>query len=179
MAKKDYKKELQKLADALRNPTRLKLLVCGATLAVAYFGIYGPLGDRIARASRTVKEAETREATARDAEFLRSQVELFQTRLATNPDPNETTQYVLDGIRALPVKLNRLDLNGTVTVGPYEGVILHVEVSGDVKQLDKLLAWLETNERLFRIDALRIEPPRGNSPDAKMVLSLLGLKVRP
>jgi type II secretory pathway component PulM len=179
MAKRDYKKEVQKLADALRNPMRLRLVVCGAAVAVAYFSIYGPLGDRIVRASRTLKEAEKRESTARDAEFLRTQVELFQSRLATNPDPNATTQYVLDGVRALPLKLNRLDFNGTVTVGPYEAVILNVEVSGDVQQLDKLLAWLETNDRLFRIDSLRIEPPRGDSPDAKMVLVLLALKVRP
>jgi len=178
MHERDHRAELKRLADALRNPLRLRLAVCGASLGIAYFGIYQPLEARIALASRRLNEAEQRQAAAQATVLLRSQVEAFEPRLASNPDPNETIQYVLDGVRSFPLKLLRLDSRGAQAVGPYDAVSIELEVSGPIQQLDALVEWLESNERLFRIDALRIEPPRGDG-EPQLRLRVLALKVRP
>jgi hypothetical protein len=175
MPTRDYRAEV---ADALRNPLRLRLALCGAAFLVAYLGIYGPLSDRIANASRRRGEAEKREAAAQETILLRGQVAAFQPRLASNPDPNETIQYVLDGVRRLPLKLVRLDSRGAVAVGPYDAVGIELEVEGPIEQLDALVEWLESNERLFRIDVLRIEPSRDEG-EPQLRLRVLALKVRP
>jgi type II secretory pathway component PulM len=178
MSKRDYQAELKRLADALRNPLRLRLAVCGVSLAIAYFAIYQPLDARILQASRQLREAEGRQAAAQDTIVLKAQVDAFKPRLAANPDPNESIQYVLDGVRSFPLKLLRLDSRGTVAVGPYDAVGIDLEVSGPILQLDALVEWLEANQRLFRIDALKIEPPRGEG-DPQLRLRVLALKVRP
>lgn len=178
MATSEHKKELRRLAESLRDPLRLRIVVCGVTLAIAHFGIYSPFQQRIARAARRLQEAETREAVARDSETLRARLKQFQFRLAQDPDPNLSIQYALDGIRSLPVRLVRIDSHGTITVGPYEALSMLIEVSGELEQLDRLIAWFEANDRLFRIDSLRVEPPRGNAVSPKLQFQLLALKVR-
>jgi hypothetical protein len=179
MAKNDYRTELRKLADQLRDPMRLRIVVCIAALAVAYFGIYGPLDGQISVASRKLNETEGRGATAQDIEFLKAQEAMFRERLGPAADANECVQYVLDGIRALPVKLERFDSDSTVAVGPYEAVSVRVEVRGEPAHLDSMLDWLETNERLFRIDSINLEPPRGDAEQPVARLTLLALKVKP
>lgn len=179
MANNDYQAELRKLADQLRDPARLRIVVCFAALAVAYFGIYGPLDGRISVASRKLKETQKRTTTAQDIEFLRAQEAMFRERLGPAADVNECVQYILDGIRALPVKLERFDSESTVTVGPYEAVTVRVEVRGEAAHLDSMFEWLETNERLFRIDSIELEPPRGAAEEPVARLTLLALKVKP
>lgn len=176
MAKRDFKADLRRMADALRDPLRLRLAICGVSALVAYFGIYGPLGDHIARASRRLDEAKKREAAAQATIVLRAQVAAIQPRLGPDPDPNECIQYVLDGARALPIKLDRLDSRGVVAMGPYEAVSLALDVTGPMEHLDALVAWLETNRRLIRVESARIEPPREEG-DPALRLQMLILKV--
>ena len=75
----------------------------------------------------------------------------------------EYRRRLVDGVRALPVKLLRLDSEAPIGVGPYEAAVLRLAVSGPVADLDKLLKWLETDDRLFRIDAFELTPPHGNA----------------
>jgi hypothetical protein len=178
MAQNDYRAEFRKLADLFRDRMRLRIAVCCAALAVGYFGIYESLDGQIQRISRNLKDAEKRQAVARDLEILRVQEEKFRRRLGPAADASEYVQYVLDGIRALPVKLIRLDPESSLTVGPYEAAVLRVEVRGDVKDLDELLNWLEANERLLRIDSMKLAPPSVREATPSLCLTLLGLKDR-
>ena len=178
MPDKDHRAELKRLADLFRDPLRMRVAACGVTLAVAFFGIYRPLDGQIRSASRKLQETEHHAAAAREVEFLRAQVAMFQPRLAPSPDANESVQYLLDGIRKLPVKLVQLDSESTIAVGPYEAVVLKVEARGDVRHLDQLLGWLETDKRLFRIDSVDLSPARGRDEQPALRLTLLALKVR-
>jgi hypothetical protein len=154
------------------------MVLAGMTVAVAYLAIYVPLGDRIVVASRALKAAQMRERAAEETDLLGSQVERIQPRLGPKPEANETIGYVLDGIRRLPVKLVELDSGGTLDVGPYEALILRIEVSGAMQHLDALLAWIETNQRLFRVDSMHLEPPREQEHAPVLRLKLLALKVK-
>jgi hypothetical protein len=175
---KDYQAQLRKLSCALADPWRLRIVVCGVALAIAYFGIYGPLNGQIELASRKLNDAEKRQAVGRDVEFLQAQMAMIQPRLGPPTDANECVQYLLDGIRNLPVKLIRLDPDSTFTMGPYEVVVLRVETRGDVRALDALLSWLETNERLLRIDSIKLTPPKDQKSHPSLCFTLLGLKAR-
>lgn len=174
----NYQAELREIANRLRDPVRLRIALCGLALVVAYFGVYGPLSSRIEAATRKRQAAERRMTTAQDVEFLRAQAAMIESRVGPSSDANESVHYVLDGIRALPVQLVRLDSDAAVSVGPYEAVVLRVELEGRVQHLDAFLEWLETNERLFRVDSFKLRSSRGKMGEPTMQLVFLALKVR-
>lgn len=160
----------------LREPQRLRLAICVLTLAGAYFGVYLPLAERINQASRLCHEAQQRQTTAHEVQLLKAQAALFQPRLSSELDTNELIEYVLSGVRELPLQLVQVDAAGTESLGPYQTLKLQMEVRGEVSQLDAFIAWLETNPWFFRIDALRLDPPRGQNTVASLRLVLRALK---
>ena len=85
-------------------------------------------------------------------------------------------QYVLAGVRKFPLKLTNLDSDDPQRVGPYEAVVLHVELAGGFQHLDAFLHWLESNHRLFRVDSAKIAPSRGERGGLVMQLTLLGAR---
>jgi hypothetical protein len=176
MLSDERKAELQKALEGFRDPLRLRIAITAIVLAVAYFAIHTPLSGKIDVVSRRLHEEQKRERLAEDVEFLRAQVAGFEQRLHPNSDPNEWVQYALEGIRNLPVQLVNFDSEGEKTVGPYKAVVFRLQVRGQSRGLDKLVHWLETNERMFRIDSMKIEPTRGHDGQRMMELTLLGLK---
>jgi len=95
--------------------------------------------------------------------------------LPKDTDTNEWIQYVIGGVRKLPVKLVNLDSADPRRVGPFEAVELRVEVRGYYHGLESFLDWVETNERLFRVDSVAVTPMR-NSNQLEMTVTLLGLR---
>jgi Tfp pilus assembly protein PilO len=170
------KTDLCELLEKLRDPIRLRILTTGVMLLVGYAGIYLPLSGRIEETSRELSNQCRRQKLAHDVDCLRAQVQKFQDRLPANSDTNQWVQYVLEGIRQFPLKLNNLDSHSPERLGPYEAVSLSVDVEGEFHQLDAFLHWLETNPRLFRIDSAKIAPSRNEEDRLTMQLTLLGLK---
>lgn len=168
---------MQKLAtEQLRDPFRFRIFVTIIALAIAYLGVFGTLSGRIDEAKRKLKKESEREALAQEVELLRAQKQFFEHRLTKDADANEWIQYLLGGVRGLPLELINLDSEDERKVGSYKCVAMRLSVSGEIEHLDALLHWLETNERIFRIDVFQIEPARDNEKQRIMNITLLGLK---
>ncbi|HLA83984.1 MAG TPA: type 4a pilus biogenesis protein PilO [Thermoguttaceae bacterium] len=166
---------LKKLAERLHDPLQFRIFVTVVILGIGYAGVYTPLSDRISRTTREIKKEREHQQLRNDIEKLRSQVKRVVTRLPKNVDTNEWIQYVLGGVRDLPIKLRNLDSNPPRMVGPYTAVVLRVELVGDYSGLESFLYWIETNERLFRIDGMKLAMAR--SGDAlELKVTLLGLQ---
>ncbi|MFH1924472.1 MAG: type 4a pilus biogenesis protein PilO [Planctomycetota bacterium] len=165
-----------KLRERLDDPRQLRALVTGLILAVGFVGVYMPLSGRIDKTARELDKEERRLALAGEIEQLRAQVDSFQARLPEDTDTNEWIQYVLAGIRKFPVVLVKLDPDEPQRVGPYEAVVLHLEIVGEYQNLDSFLDWIEANERLFRVDSVKIMPPRGGGNHLLMQLAVQGVK---
>ncbi len=172
----DRKAELRELLERLRNPLRIRVLVTAVMLVVGYMAVYTPLSDRIEEVTSRLSDARKRQHLANDIDCLRAQVQKFQARLPEDTDTNQWVQYVLGGIRRFPLKLNNLNSKDSERVGPYEAVVLDIEVEGKFNELDSFLHWLETNRRLFRVDSAKIAPARIKNDKLTMQLHLLGLK---
>lgn len=170
------KEDLEKWAERLRDPWRMRLAVTGFFLAVGYLAIYSPLSGKLEDANRRLNVERVRQETYRDIDFLLSQVDMFKSRLPEDTDSNQWVQYVMDGVRQYPVKLVNLDSAPSRSVGPYQAVAMRIDLEGQMRDLDAFLYWLETNERLFRVESARIEPLRENEARRSMHISLLGLK---
>jgi hypothetical protein len=166
---------LKTLWARLHDPIQLRAFLCGMLLLLWYAGGYGPFSAGIEETSRLRAAARKHLALAGEVEILRAQVNRFEGRLPRNTDPNEWVEYVLGGVRKYPLKLVSLTPIPVRSHGPYNLVGLRIDLEGAYPDLDGLLCWLETNERLFRIETIRIEPHRAGNGLIVMHLSLLGV----
>jgi len=177
MANQNYAQQIRKVTEQLRDPFRFRMFVTLVALGVTYFAIYIPLNGRIEATKRKLKQEEALTALSEEVAFLRVQMESFEHRLVKDSDANEWFEYVLNGVGALPaLQLVNLDTKDERKVGLYRAFGLQLEVTGEMKDLDALLNWLETNDRLFRIDQIKLTPDRKDPTRRFMQLDLLGLK---
>jgi hypothetical protein len=165
----------EQLRECLQDPVKLRTITTGIVLLVGYAAVYMPLSDQIETASRTLAAETKRLDAAREIESLRAQFQKFKDRLPEKSDPNEWVEYVLGGVRRFPLKLVQWDSEPMREVGPYKAVALRLEMEGAFPDMNGFLAWLETNERLFRIDLLRIQPHRSGNGTMVMQLTVLGV----
>jgi Tfp pilus assembly protein PilO len=170
------KRDFKSLLERLHDPFQLRVFLAAIALAIGYLGIYMPLSSRIDAAARNLSTLKRRNDLAQEIDHLRTELASFESRLPKDTDTNEWVQYVLEGLRKTPLKLNTLDSADPQQVGPYEAVVLHLELEGTFRDLDSFLQWLELNERLFRVDSARIAPLRDDTQKLGMQVTLMGLK---
>jgi hypothetical protein len=170
--KKSFKDQL---INRLYDPAQLRVFTTGVVLLAGYTGIYMPLSDRIETASRKLDVETKRLDLARAIEDLRSLHEKFKGRIPEKSDANEWVQYVLGGIRRFPLKLAAWDSDPLREIGPYKILVLRLEIEGVFLDMNRFVGWLETNDRLFRVDSLRIQPHRSGNGTMVMQLIVLGV----
>ncbi len=165
----------RQLLESLQNPVKLRALTTSFVLVVGYAAVYMPLSDQIEATSRSLAAETKRLDAAREIESLRAQYQKFSDRLPEKSDPNEWVEYVLGGVRRFPLKLVQWDTEPLREVGPYKAVALRLEMEGAFPDMNGLLSWLETNDRLFRIEQVRIQPHRSGNGTMVMQLTVLGV----
>jgi Tfp pilus assembly protein PilO len=138
--------------------------------------IYLPLNKSIAAATRKLAESEKRLNLAGDVERLRNQFHQVEKRLPKQASADDWVQYVLAAIRRSPLKLDSFSPSVTRPLGPYQTVFLSIRLSGSLNDLDGFLHWLESNERLFRVENVVLTPKSLDGKDEmSMEISVLGV----
>jgi Tfp pilus assembly protein PilO len=165
------------LLEQLRDPVRLRFIVAAAVLGIGYAAVFLPLDRATTAASRKIKVLENSLSLAGDVEQLRRQYQQVEGRMPKRVDIDEWVQYVLGAIRRSPLKLDAFSPGVAKPLGPYQMVSLSIKLSGSLADLDQFIAWLESNERLFRIEGLSISPKPGTdgSGDFGLDISVLGV----
>jgi hypothetical protein len=151
------------------------VFLTATVLAVAYLGFYSPLSSQFDRSRQEFDAQLRRFVVISDIERLREQYKLFKGRLSPKPDANEWVHYLLDGVRQYPLKVLMLDPDKVRDVGPYKAVVLRVDLEGSLADIHKFINWLETNERLIRIDALSIQPIRNKNGALMASFTIVGM----
>jgi Tfp pilus assembly protein PilO len=144
------------LLERLHDPTQLRVFLTVAVLGIAYAAVYQPFDDRIAVTKRNLAEARTRLALAHEVEELRRQFHPVEARLSQKTDSKEWEQYMLTCIRQFPLKLESFQPLAPRELGPYKVIAMTIELSGSFADMDRFLYWLESNERLFRVDSISL-----------------------
>jgi hypothetical protein len=158
MSEKTSKSSVQRqVLTLLRNPTRLRLALSSAILLSWYFGVYSPTSEYITLASTRTDSERKRAVTAREIEKLRSILNPCQDRIPDQAGLNELIQYVMAHVRTLPINLIDLKPGKVKDLGPYDNLNLRLQFESTYEDLDALLRWVETNQRLLRVDTLKIE----------------------
>lgn len=165
-----------KLFEQLYNPTKLRSVVTGFILLVGYVGIYMPFSGGMETTSKQRSKEKRRLELACEVEHLRVQYDSFKKRLPKERDPNEWYTYVLGGIRKFSqLKMAKMEADDVRDFGPYKLVVIRIELEGIFRDMDAFLNWLETNERMFRVDSIKIQPHRSGKGILVMQLVVLGV----
>ena len=154
---------------------QLRVFIAATVLLVGYVGVYMPLDSSITETTRKLDEEEKRLGVAKTIEYLRDQQKQYRDRVPVERDPNEWVAYVLGKIRTLPLKLVALEAKTPQDIGPYKAVVINCELEGGFFDIDSLVRWIEFNDRLLRIDSLRISPHRSNNGTLVCQLIILGV----
>jgi Tfp pilus assembly protein PilO len=160
------------LLEHLRNPTQLRFFLTVIVLGIAYAAVYAPLDDRIRKETKKRAELERRLSLAGDVARLRGQFKQIERRLPGQVDADEWVQYVLAAIRRSPLKLDSFSPNPAKPLGPCQIFSLSLRLSGSLADVDQFLAWLESDERLFRVEKLNLVP-RSHDGEAEFDLDII------
>jgi type II secretory pathway component PulM len=153
-------KTKQQLEGILRSPTRLRAVITIFLVGLWYFAIYQPAVTQIDEKQRQLDGERKRLLLASNIEDLRNENDRFRRRFPTQTDQNAAVQYLIEGVRAFPLKLTNLDHKMPKDVGPFKTMFVTLGVEGEYPTLEKLVRWVETNPRMYRIDQIMLDPPR-------------------
>jgi len=160
----------------LHNPTHLRFILTMVVVGIGYATVYLPLNSSITAATKKLADSQKRLSLADDVDRLRKQFQLVERRLPKQADADEWVQYVLAAIRRSPLKLDSFSPGVTKALGPYQMVYVSIKLSGSLTDLDQFLHWLESNERLFRVENVSITPKsRDDGDDLNMEIAILGV----
>jgi Tfp pilus assembly protein PilO len=164
-----------KLLQRLHDPMQLRICVIAIVLLAGYAAVYLPLSSRIAKTTKKLAWETKAIEQAADFESLQKQYLALEQRVPSQTDSKEWVQYVLEGIRHHALKMSQFDCREPKPFGPFKVVTLQIELGGTFFELDKFLRWLESNERLFRVDSVSIGSSQGSKSGLTMRLTVLGL----
>jgi Tfp pilus assembly protein PilO len=162
-----------RLQEWLRSPFHVRLLLGGLMLAGGYGGVFMPLDEKIDLQRIHLEQETKRRDTAQHVERLRAQVAQFQSRLPQKCDANAGLSYLLEGIRQFPLELIDTRNEPSQKVGPFLVHIYQIKVQGEFKDMARLVHWIETNPRLFRLDLINFSVTV--EKDLQMQLTVLAM----
>jgi Tfp pilus assembly protein PilO len=159
MNKSDSKANKSRLLlEQLRHPIKLRLVLNLTILAAWYFLFYSPLSDEMALTRTRTSKEQKRITTAREVEVVRKSLVAYKDRVPVKSDLNELIHYVMGRIRSSPLKLVDLQPDKAKAIGPYDAIALRLTMEGTCQEIDELLAWVQKERRLLRVDSLSLAP---------------------
>jgi hypothetical protein len=141
----------------LGSPVKMRLATMGGLLILTIVLVYMPLSKEIKKSKKLLSSERERNSCIMDNEKLQKQVEIFHSIIGEKSDTNEWVQYLLDGMRNFHVKLKGMESKQQRKVGPYRTAALSMEIEGAFPDIKKYVEWVESSQRLVRIDTLQIE----------------------
>jgi Tfp pilus assembly protein PilO len=160
----------------LKDPLQLRFILAAAIAVPWYFLVYPAINGATEEIEKARVGSETHLALAREIVSLRAEVDKFRPRLPAHTDPNEWVEYLLSGVRLYELRLVKLEPREMKKQGPFDVMVLTIDIQGRYSDLEALLVWVESNPRLFRIDMIDIAPTLdGRTMSMKMtILGIMG-----
>jgi Tfp pilus assembly protein PilO len=174
-AKIDYKRAI---LEQLRQPLKLRLLLCLAIIAGWYILFFSPLREQVAATTVEIASERKQVATAREIEQLRKTLAPYLTHMPAGADISELRRYVIAHLQSSPLKLLDLKPAPPRDLGPYQTLGLRLTLEGHFAEIDEFLSWVETDQRFLRVDTIKLDPTGKDAGrlTAQVVLLSLGEK---
>lgn len=158
-AQKDWKSELNQVAEVLRDPFKMRLAVAGVTLAVMSFVINDPLQGKMQATKRDLTQLKSTVRAAEEVMLLRDHMEQVEDRIFKGKGNDAVLSHLIELIRRKPVDLMRIDAETPQKLGPLHSVRVSIEVLGSYESLLQLLHDFDSDHYLIRVEDVAIKPP--------------------
>jgi Tfp pilus assembly protein PilO len=168
----------QVILDQLSHPLKLRAILCLAMTAAWYAVFFSPLSGQVAATTARIARERQRGTTARQIEQLKKALAPYESLISAGADVEELMRHVIDHIRS-PLKLIDLKPETPKDLGPYVAIGLQLKLEGHFAEIDKFLTWVESDRRLLRIDALKLDPASKDRGLLSAQILLLSLSTRP
>jgi Tfp pilus assembly protein PilO len=168
-----YKATLEKY---LNEPAKMRLAVVVALFVAGIMLIYMPLSDKLAQQRSLIATERSRAEAIELLESLQEQTDAYRSRIPENVDANNWAKYVLDLLRDRKLRLRDMSTKPRRKAGPYEAVVLCVEVEGPFNKIRDFIEDLESSDRLLRIDVVRLEKEKDTIIAKLTILGLMNKK---
>jgi type II secretory pathway component PulM len=174
--KKDWRAEVEQVAEKLRDPLRMRIAVAGVALAVIYFGISEPLYGRMKQGKRELHQLENAVHTAEEVLLLRDQLEVIEPRILKDNGDDIVVAHLIEILREQSVDLMRIDAETPERLGPMKTIGVSLDLSGSFTALTRVLQRFESDPYLLRVETISISPgDRSQSmPTMQLTLKMLG-----
>lgn len=170
------------VAKRMHDPVKLRWMVTGVLCAFAGLIIYLPLASRADDIERNYLHEKKRLALVKDIDRLREDYKAIKSRMPAKSDASEWAAYITKSLsdekestflkeRKGPFHFVKIENQSTKTMAPYRLVSMSVIVEGCYEEFDRFLRWLDSNERLLRVDNMKMEiGDRGDSLIMRVVI---------
>jgi hypothetical protein len=159
----------------LSHPLKLRVFLCIAIIVGWYVMFFIPLSEQVTATTLRIDRERKRLATAREVEQLRKSLAHYQELTSAGTGADELMRRVIDHIRSSPLRLINLKPEGSMALGPYLAIGLHLTLDGRFVDIDAFLGWVETDRRPLRIDAIQFAPNQMDPGRLNVQLSLVSL----
>jgi Tfp pilus assembly protein PilO len=163
------------IGEQLCHPVKLRFVMCAAIMSAWYFVFFGPLFERVSVATANIARQRKRVTSAREIEQLKEALAPYQGLIPPGTDAHELMGHVNDHLRSSPLKLIDLKPEKPRDLGPYEAIGLQLVLEGPFSEIDKLLEWVGAEQRLLRIDSIKLSPTSKDPGRLQAQLTLLCL----
>ena len=174
--KKDWRDELEGLADQLRDPFRMRLAVAGAAAVVLFFAISEPLHGRTKRVKRELNQLEQTIKTSQHVQLLRASLDGIDQRIIQGAGNDPVTDLFISLFRESSVDLLQINAEAAQRLGPIYNVRVTIDLSGEFNELVQALHQIESQETLIRVESMQINPAERGSDRPTLHLALRVLK---
>ncbi len=172
----DWRKELEQVAEKLRDPFKMRMTVAVVTAAVMCFAISDPIHGRMKRHKNELNDMKTVVRTAEEVVLLRDRFVPVENRIVTGKSNDVIVSHLIDIVRSEPVELMRIDAQAPERLGPLQSVRVSMDVEGSFEALQTLLHRFDSDHFLMRVDTISISPPELNETVPTMNVTLQILK---
>jgi hypothetical protein len=159
----------------LRHPTKLRLILCSTIVVCWYALFFAPLSDQIAETKTLIDKERKRVTIAREIDQLKAKLLPYEQLIPLDADANELRRHVTDHIRKTPLNLLDIRPGKAKAIGPFDLPTLLLSVEGKYRDIDNLLAWVENDQRLLRVDTIKLSPATKTHSNLFASLTVLGL----
>jgi hypothetical protein len=169
------------LVRRLHDPSQLRWILTGLVSALGGLVVYLPLAGRADDSERKYAHEKKRLNLVKDIEHLRDDYKAIKQRIPAKSDASEWAAYLYHMLsdedspflKECKGHLRLVDMNTSPVrnMAPYRLAYASLVLEGEYCDLDRFLRWLDTNERLLRVDNIKLEVnERGDALQMRVVV---------
>lgn len=174
--KKDWRKDLQEVAEKLRDPFRMRMTVALIMIVIMFFAISEPLHGKTKKSRRDLQQLRDKAKTAEEVLLLQDALETIDARIVRGEGNDAVTGFFIDLFRESDVDLLQVNAEAPQRLGPIYSVRVTLDLAGEFFELNKALYRLESQPELVRVEMLQINPAERGAAGPMMQLSVRLLK---